>query len=88
MNGDVWLGPNAVLAFKREGYSYFSISPKDLCESLAYSGMRKLIRKYFAFGMKELYRGVFIGAQVKQLQRFVPDLKRSDVTRCVSLCLN
>ncbi|KIH58723.1 hypothetical protein ANCDUO_11066 [Ancylostoma duodenale] len=41
--------------------------------------MRKLIRKYFAFGMKELYRGVFIGAQVKQLQRFVPELKRSDV---------
>ncbi|EYB85819.1 hypothetical protein Y032_0290g1537 [Ancylostoma ceylanicum] len=81
MNGDVWLGPNAVLAFKREGYSYFSVSPKDLLESLAYSGMRKLICKYFAFGVKEMYRGIFIGAQVKQLQRFVPDLKRSDVTR-------
>ncbi|EYB85806.1 hypothetical protein Y032_0290g1530 [Ancylostoma ceylanicum] len=81
MNGDVWLGPNAVLAYKREGYSYFSISPTDLFESLTYSGMRKLVGKYFTYGMKELYRGIFIGAQVKQLQRFVPELKRSDVTR-------
>ncbi|EPB79220.1 hypothetical protein ANCCEY_01643 [Ancylostoma ceylanicum] len=43
--------------------------------------MRKLVGKYFTYGMKELYRGIFIGAQVKQLQRFVPELKRSDVTR-------
>lgn len=36
MNGDIWLGPNAVLAYKREGYSYFSISPSDLLDSLSY----------------------------------------------------
>ncbi|PAV66030.1 hypothetical protein WR25_19449 [Diploscapter pachys] len=81
MNGDVWLGPNAVLAYKREGYSYFDISPTDLMESLSYSGMRKLMGKYFSFGVQEFYRGVWIAAQVKQLQRFVPELKFSDVTR-------
>ncbi|CAD6189695.1 unnamed protein product [Caenorhabditis auriculariae] len=81
MNGDIWLGPNAVLAYKREGYSYFDVSPKDLFESLSYSGMRKLMGKYFTFGMNELYRGVWINAQVKQLQRFIPELKLSDVTR-------
>ncbi|CAJ0949946.1 unnamed protein product, partial [Mesorhabditis belari] len=81
MNGDVWLGPNAVLAYKREGYSYLSISPGDLIESLSYSGMHKLVQKYFNYGMKELYRGIYIRAQVKQLQRFVPELKFSDVTR-------
>ncbi|EGT30836.1 hypothetical protein CAEBREN_17982 [Caenorhabditis brenneri] len=81
MNGDIWLGPNAVLAYKREGYSYFSISPSDLLESLSYSGMQKLVKKHFTFGIKELYRGIWIAAQVKQLQRFIPELKYSDVTR-------
>uniref|UniRef100_A0A8R1HW95 L-2-hydroxyglutarate dehydrogenase, mitochondrial n=1 Tax=Caenorhabditis japonica TaxID=281687 RepID=A0A8R1HW95_CAEJA len=81
MNGDIWLGPNAVLAYKREGYSYFSISPSDLLESLSYRGMQKLVKKHFSFGISELYRGVWIAAQVKQLQRFIPELKYSDVTR-------
>ena len=35
-NGEMWLGPNAVLAFKREGYSLFDISPKDLYDALAF----------------------------------------------------
>uniref|UniRef100_A0A915PLT7 L-2-hydroxyglutarate dehydrogenase, mitochondrial n=1 Tax=Setaria digitata TaxID=48799 RepID=A0A915PLT7_9BILA len=81
MNGDVWLGPNAVLAYKREGYSYFQVSLFDLYDTLAYRGTRRLIYKFFGHGMKELYRGIWIRAQVKQLQRFMPDLRISDVKR-------
>ncbi|KJH52323.1 FAD dependent oxidoreductase [Dictyocaulus viviparus] len=81
MNGDIWLGPNAVLAFKREGYNYFSISPSDLYDSLTYRGFIKLMTKYTKYGLTELYRGIWINAQVKQLQRFIPDLKLSDVIR-------
>lgn len=81
MNGDIWLGPNAVLAYKREGYGYFQISLYDLWDSLTYSGVQKIARKYFKYGMTELYRGIWINAQVRQLQRFMPDLKYSDVTR-------
>ncbi|CAI4222876.1 unnamed protein product [Auanema sp. JU1783] len=81
MNGDIWLGPNAVLAYKREGYSYFDVSMKDLYDALSYSGMHKLVGKYLSFGMTEMYRGIWIQAQVKQLQRFIPELKLSDVTR-------
>ncbi|KAK6039189.1 hypothetical protein COOONC_23307, partial [Cooperia oncophora] len=81
MDGNIILGPNAVLAYKREGYGYFQISPYDLFESLTYSGMRKLTFKYLKYGLTELYRGIFISAQVKQLQRFIPELKLSDVTR-------
>uniref|UniRef100_A0A915D601 L-2-hydroxyglutarate dehydrogenase, mitochondrial n=1 Tax=Ditylenchus dipsaci TaxID=166011 RepID=A0A915D601_9BILA len=81
INGEVLLGPNAVLAFKREGYKYSDISLPDLFESLTFSGMRKLIFKYASFGIQEMYRGIFISAQVKQLQKFVPELKRSDVIR-------
>uniref|UniRef100_A0A1I8F0F1 L-2-hydroxyglutarate dehydrogenase, mitochondrial n=1 Tax=Wuchereria bancrofti TaxID=6293 RepID=A0A1I8F0F1_WUCBA len=81
MNGDVWLGPNAVLAYKREGYKYSQISVPDLYDALTYRGTRKLILKFFGYGMKELYRGIWIRAQVKQLQRFMPNLKMSDITR-------
>uniref|UniRef100_A0A8R1TXG3 L-2-hydroxyglutarate dehydrogenase, mitochondrial n=1 Tax=Onchocerca volvulus TaxID=6282 RepID=A0A8R1TXG3_ONCVO len=81
MNGDVWLGPNAVLAYKREGYKYSQISLFDLYDTLTYRGTRKLIVKFFGYGMKELYRGIWIRAQVKQLQRFMPDLSISDVIR-------
>ncbi|VDK82450.1 unnamed protein product [Litomosoides sigmodontis] len=81
MNGDVWLGPNAVLAYKREGYKYSQISLHDLYDALTYRGMRKLIPKFFGYGMKELYRGIWIRAQVKQLRKFMHDLRVSDIAR-------
>ena len=44
-------------------------------------GLRKLMFKYFMFGVGEYYRGIIISAQVKQLQRYVPSLKLEDVER-------
>uniref|UniRef100_A0A0N5C5C2 L-2-hydroxyglutarate dehydrogenase, mitochondrial n=1 Tax=Strongyloides papillosus TaxID=174720 RepID=A0A0N5C5C2_STREA len=79
MNGDIWLGPNAVLAYKREGYTYTDISIPDLVDALTFRGMQKLVFKYFTFGLTEMYKGIIKSAQVKQLQRFVPSLKASDV---------
>ena len=56
----VWLGPNAVLAFHREGYTWSSISAKDLAEILTYSGFYKLAAKYVKFGTMEMLRSAFI----------------------------
>uniref|UniRef100_A0A0N4Z611 L-2-hydroxyglutarate dehydrogenase, mitochondrial n=1 Tax=Parastrongyloides trichosuri TaxID=131310 RepID=A0A0N4Z611_PARTI len=81
MNGDIWLGPNAVLAYKREGYNFFDISIPDMMDSLMYKGMQKLTLKYLGFGLNEMYNSFITSAQVKQLQRFVPSLKVSDVER-------
>ncbi|HET7814743.1 MAG TPA: L-2-hydroxyglutarate oxidase, partial [Candidatus Baltobacteraceae bacterium] len=78
MNGDVWLGPNAVLAFAREGYSFTTINLGDLMESLTYSGFIKLAGKYMSIGMGEMYRDVVRSAYVKALQRYIPDLKVED----------
>jgi L-2-hydroxyglutarate oxidase LhgO len=78
MNGDIWLGPNAVLAFAREGYSFSSINPGDLVESLTYPGFIKLASKYMAIGMGEMYRDVVRSAYVKALQRYIPELKAED----------
>ncbi|HEY5257258.1 MAG TPA: L-2-hydroxyglutarate oxidase [Candidatus Baltobacteraceae bacterium] len=78
MNGDVWLGPNAVLAFAREGYSFGTINLGDLAETLTYPGFIKLASKYMGMGMGEMYRDVVRGAYVKALQRYIPDLRVED----------
>ena len=40
-----------------------------------------MVFKNFTYGLSEMYKGVFIAAQVKQLQRYVPELRVQDVTR-------
>ncbi|XP_071962745.1 L-2-hydroxyglutarate dehydrogenase, mitochondrial-like [Antedon mediterranea] len=81
MDGNLWLGPNAVLAFKREGYKLTDFNVSDTFDAISYSGLRRLALKHLTFGMKEMYRGFVISAQVKRLQQYIPDLKPEDVTR-------
>ncbi|HTU82864.1 MAG TPA: L-2-hydroxyglutarate oxidase [Candidatus Acidoferrales bacterium] len=78
MNGDIWLGPNAVLAFAREGYSFTTVNVRDLVETLTYSGFVKLAGKYMSTGMGEMYRDVVRSAYVKALQRYIPELRVED----------
>jgi L-2-hydroxyglutarate oxidase LhgO len=78
MNGDIWLGPNAVLAFAREGYTFTTINPGDLLETLSYAGFIKLAGKYFTTGMGEMYRDLLRSAYVTALQRYIPDLTVDD----------
>ena len=79
LNGEVWLGPNAVLAFAREGYGRLTTSPGDLLESLAYSGFRSLALKFWRTGLAEMYRDYSKGAFLKELQRYMPDLTMDDL---------
>lgn len=79
MDGEVWLGPNAVLAFSREGYSLRTVNLRDLKETLAYSGFRQLARRYWRTGGEEMYRGISKGAFLKSLQRYIPDLRADDL---------
>ncbi|KAG1685232.1 L-2-hydroxyglutarate dehydrogenase, mitochondrial [Nymphon striatum] len=81
VDGEVWLGPNAVLAAKREGYGYLDINMKELIESLSYRGFQRMALKNVTTGVKELYHSFSMHAQVKQLKRFVPKLQLSDVMR-------
>jgi L-2-hydroxyglutarate oxidase LhgO len=78
MNGDIWLGPNAVLAFAREGYDFSTIKLGDLFETLTYSGFIRMASKYFSTGMGEMYRDVLRSAYVKALQRYIPELQVDD----------
>lgn len=81
MDGSVWLGPNAVLALKREGYSMFDFEMRDMLDALSHSGLRKLATKHLSQGLSELYRSVNLSAQVELLRRFVPSLSVHDVVR-------
>jgi L-2-hydroxyglutarate oxidase LhgO len=78
MDGSIWLGPNAVLAFAREGYSFFSINPPELWDAITYPGFFKLATKYWKIGAGEMYRDLVRSAYVKSLQRYIPDLKPED----------
>ncbi|HET9030968.1 MAG TPA: L-2-hydroxyglutarate oxidase [Candidatus Aquilonibacter sp.] len=78
MDGEIWLGPNAVLAFAREGYSFLTIDPRDLAETLTYPGFLKLAAKHAATGFGEMYRDVVRSAYVKALQRYIPELQPED----------
>ena len=78
MDGAVWLGPNAVLAFAREGYNFFKINPAELWDALTYPGFVKLASKYWRTGAGEMYRDLVRGAYVKALQRYIPELQAAD----------
>ena len=79
LNGEVWLGPNAVLAFAREGYHRWSINTGELWETLLYKGFRKLASRYWRVGLEELYRDFNKAAFLKALQRYLPDLRSADL---------
>jgi L-2-hydroxyglutarate oxidase LhgO len=78
MDGSIWLGPNAVLAFAREGYTFFQIDPRELYDALSYPGVFSLFTKYWKIGLGEIYRDLVHSAYVKALQRYIPELKVSD----------
>ena len=79
MDGQVWAGPNAVLAFAREGYSRFDLNPRDLLEVLTYSGFRHLALKYWKMGTAEMYRDYSKSAFVAAMQAYVPEVTGDDV---------
>lgn len=81
MDGSVWLGPNAILAFKREGYRWGDIDFSDLFDALKYPGFQRLAIKYASFGTKEMIRSAFIGLQLNELRKYIPQITAKDIKR-------
>lgn len=79
--GEVEAGPNAVLAFAREGYTYRAVNPGDLLETLSYRGFWGLLKRFWRVGAFEYYRSLVPGAFVSSLQKLVPTVTRKDVYR-------
>lgn len=79
MDGSVWVGPNAVLAFKREGYKWYNINLFELFDALRYPGFIRLAFKHFAFGVKEFARSTLIALQTPHVQKFIPNIYDFDL---------
>ena len=79
IEGGVEAGPNAVFAFKREGYKKTDINFPELMEALAWPGFRKVALKYWQTGMGEYYRSFSKAAFTKALQELIPEIQSDDL---------
>jgi L-2-hydroxyglutarate oxidase len=79
VNGSVEAGPNALLAFRREGYTGTTPDLSEAMQMLLFPGFRKMAWKYWRMGLAEQFRSWIKIAFVKSLQKMVPELQESDL---------
>jgi len=79
INGTVECGPNAVLAFKREGYGKKDFNLKDSWDALTYPGTWLMFLRHWRFGLEEYRKSFSKRHFLKQLQKFVPKLRAKDI---------
>jgi L-2-hydroxyglutarate oxidase LhgO len=78
-DGEVWAGPNAVVALAREGYRRRDLNLGDTWQTLTYPGFLRLARRYWRLGFVELYRDLFRHAYAAQARRYLPELRADDL---------
>jgi L-2-hydroxyglutarate oxidase len=81
VNGGVEVGPNALLAFKREGYSIKGFSFRDLSQMLTYKGFWKMAAKYYKAAIPEFHRSLSKTAFVKAIKMLVPEIESGDIEK-------
>ena len=79
IDGTVEAGPNAVLAWRREGYRRSDISLFDLADTLTFGGFWKLSTRFWRVGLEEHGRSFSKGLFVKNLQRLMPEIRSNDL---------
>ncbi|PIF47092.1 L-2-hydroxyglutarate oxidase [Chryseobacterium sp. 52] len=79
IDGNIEAGPNAVLAFKKEGYSFFDFNFEETMQTLMWPGFRKIVAKYGKTGMGEMHRSLSKSAFTKALQKLMPEIQESDL---------
>jgi L-2-hydroxyglutarate oxidase len=84
IDGEVLVGPNAILAFAREGYKLSQVRFRELRQTLAWRGFRAMAAKHWRTGALELYRDISKRAFVRQVRRYVPAIRASDVMKARS----
>ncbi len=79
VSGEVEAGPNAVLAFAREGYTWGTFAWRDVVETLAWPGFRALAARHAAYGAGEMRRSLDRRAFAEALRRLLPELRDDDL---------
>jgi L-2-hydroxyglutarate oxidase LhgO len=81
VDGEVWIGPNAVLALAREGSGRWSVDLRDAADSLGFGGLWRLARRHPSAALGEVLRDLWLRATIEEVQRYVPDIGIEDVER-------
>ncbi|MBK5002128.1 L-2-hydroxyglutarate oxidase [Pseudomonas sp. S31] len=79
IDGTVTVGPNAVLAMKREGYRKADVSLSDLAGMLGHKGIRKVLKDNLRPGLTEMKNSLFKGGYLKTVQKYCPSLRKEDL---------
>ena len=92
VDGTLWLGPNAVPAFCREGYTYADVNVRELVDLLLFPGTWRVLVRHARFGVGEMYRSLSIAVQVKELPVWDGICMRgmymwTCLCLCVSVCM-
>lgn len=77
--GGVEAGPNAVLAFKREGYKWSEVNWNDIAEMITYGGFWKMAAKYYKMGIEEFRRSFSKSLFNHSLQKLIPEIRKDDL---------
>jgi (S)-2-hydroxyglutarate dehydrogenase len=81
IDGEVWLGPNAVLALALEGYRWRDVSPRDIAHIARWPGTWRMMRNNWRAGVNELMMSRRKRLFVREAARFVPGLEPADAER-------
>lgn len=81
IDGEVWLGPNAVLALALEGYRWRDVRPRDVAHIFGWPGTWRMMRSNWRAGVRELALSRRKRLFVREAQRFVPELSPADAVR-------
>src|SRR5690606_7818068 len=79
IGGGVEAGPNAVLAFKPEGYKFADLNIRDIVETLTCPGCCKIVGKYGKTGMMYMYRSLSKASFTRSLQKLIPEVQEKDL---------
>ncbi|NML70462.1 L-2-hydroxyglutarate oxidase [Chryseobacterium sp. RP-3-3] len=79
IDGNIEAGPNAVLAFRKEGYKFFDFNFSETMQTLTWPGFRKIVAKYGKTGMGEVHRSLSKSAFTKALQKLMPEIQENDL---------
>lgn len=79
VDGEVWLGPNAVLALAREGYRPGAVAPRDVASLLRFGGFWRMGLRHWRIGLGEMWRASWRSSFLRALRRYVPELQADDL---------
>jgi L-2-hydroxyglutarate oxidase len=79
IDGQVWVGPNAMLALAREGYRRGQVDLRDAADVLAYRGFWRLARRHLRAGLTEMWRDLRKASLVAECRRYLPELRSRDL---------